>query len=141
MIYIENIGEKLKTCRKKNNITQADLAKKLNRSLRTVQHYESGNRMPKMETLKLLSEIFDVSLSYFLDDTYVEESKSDDRVFSIDSKLMNEIILNLAKSNELQSYLLLDGDIDLITEEVKRYIITLVNIFTQKNIKAVNREK
>lgn len=88
--------------------------------------------MPKMETLRLLSEIFDVSLSYFLDNTYTEESKSDDRVFSLVPKLMNEIILNLANSNELQSYLLLDGDIDLITEEVKRYTITLVNIFTQK---------
>ena len=58
-------GEKLRDLRKKNGLTQAELAEKAGISLRTVNYYESGTTYPKnREIYTTLANILDVDVNY-----------------------------------------------------------------------------
>lgn len=59
---IIKIGDKIKAYRKENNLTQAEMAQKLEIPRSTYAHYENNTREPSMETLKKITEIFDISL-------------------------------------------------------------------------------
>lgn len=48
--------------RKLNNMTQEELAEKINVSRQSIAKWESGDSVPDLEKCKLLSEIFGVSL-------------------------------------------------------------------------------
>ena len=52
--------------RKKSNLTQDELAEKLFVSRQAVSRWESGETTPNVETLKLLSKLFDVSINTLL---------------------------------------------------------------------------
>ena len=54
------INEKIKHYRKANNLTQEDLASKLDVSSRTIKRYESGEIIPSMQVLKRISEALDI---------------------------------------------------------------------------------
>ena len=62
-----DIGNNIKSIRKKNKLTQKDLADKLNKSVRIVQKYENGEVTPNIEVLKEISKILNVSLDSLLD--------------------------------------------------------------------------
>lgn len=57
---------RIKILREELNITQQELADKLNGAKSTIAMYEKGNRKPSMEVLIKLSEIFDCSIDYLL---------------------------------------------------------------------------
>ena len=52
--------------RKKNNLTQDELAGKLFVTRQAVSRWESGETTPNVETLKMLSKLFDVSINTLL---------------------------------------------------------------------------
>ena len=52
--------------RKQNNMTQDELAEKLFVTRQAVSRWESGETTPNVETLKLLSWLFDVSINTLL---------------------------------------------------------------------------
>lgn len=58
----------LKKYRKNKGFTQADVAKILNITPQAYANYEQGTRTPDINTCKLLSEIFDISLYTLLDE-------------------------------------------------------------------------
>ena len=58
-------GEKLRDLRKKDGLTQAELAEKAGISLRTVNYYESCKTYPKnREVYTTLADILDVDVNY-----------------------------------------------------------------------------
>ena len=54
------INEKIKCYRKANNLTQDDLASRLNVSSRTIKRYESGEIIPSLQVLKRISEALNI---------------------------------------------------------------------------------
>lgn len=76
-------GENIKNLRIKNNLTQKDLAEKLNLSRPTIGRYESDERFPDKETIIDLAELFDVSIDEIFGrkkhrnrDVFIEEENS-----------------------------------------------------------------
>jgi repressor LexA len=69
-----HVGEKIKKLRKENNLTQNQLAKKLNIAPTAVSAWERGSNRPLIDKLTIMSEIFNVPLQHFFD---VEEEESD----------------------------------------------------------------
>ena len=65
--------EKLLTLRKANNLTQEQLAEKLNVSRQSISKWESGESSPEIERLIELSDVFDVSTDYLLKSSEVDE--------------------------------------------------------------------
>ena len=53
---------RFKELRLENNLSQLQIAKKLNMSKMAVSHWENGHSEPSIEQLKMLAKIFDVSI-------------------------------------------------------------------------------
>ena len=58
--------ERLKELRKEKHLSQAQLAKELQTSQRSISSWETGFREPDFETLELLVKFFGVSADYLL---------------------------------------------------------------------------
>lgn len=58
----QKIGEFLKTLRKEKNLTQEDLADKMNVSRRTVSRWETGSNLPDLSLLVELADLYDVDM-------------------------------------------------------------------------------
>ncbi len=72
--FREIIIENLITLRKKNGLTQLDLAKKLNYSDKAVSRWENGEVLPDVEVLNNIAEVYNVPFSYLF-----EEHKKEDK--------------------------------------------------------------
>jgi transcriptional regulator with XRE-family HTH domain len=68
-----NISEKILNLRKANNLTQEELADKLNISRQSVSKWESEQAVPDVDKLLALSEIFKVSTDYLLKPSEIDE--------------------------------------------------------------------
>ena len=60
------IGDNIKFYRKKNQLTQDDIAEACNVTRQAVSKWENGDIVPNTDTLKLLSKEFDVSINTLL---------------------------------------------------------------------------
>ena len=58
--------ERLKELRVERKLSQADLAKELNVSQRSISSWETGFRQPDFETLERIAKFFDVTTDYLL---------------------------------------------------------------------------
>lgn len=58
------IGKKIRDLRKENKMTQTELGKKLNLTKVSISCYENGSRLPSLETLYKICDIFGVTLPY-----------------------------------------------------------------------------
>ena len=56
--------ERLKELRVERKLSQADLAKELNVSQRSISSWETGFRQPDFETLERIAKFFDVTADY-----------------------------------------------------------------------------
>ena len=56
----------LKNLREKNNLTQEQLAERVQVTRQAVSRWETGETQPNTDTLKILSQIFDVSINTLL---------------------------------------------------------------------------
>ena len=57
-------GKRIKALRKKNNLTQCQLAELLHMSRSTVLKYETGRQIPPVDRICDIADIFDVSTAY-----------------------------------------------------------------------------
>jgi transcriptional regulator with XRE-family HTH domain len=65
MVNFKMIGNKIAEARKKVNISQAQLARRLFISSQAVGKWERGESMPDIITFNRLAEILGVDLNYF----------------------------------------------------------------------------
>lgn len=61
-----SFGTNLKKIRQDNDLTQEDLAKKINTSRSNIANYENDKNMPSIDILEKLSKIFNCSIDYLL---------------------------------------------------------------------------
>lgn len=66
MLNIEQIGKFLTLLRKENNLTQKDVAEKLNVSFQSISKWERGNSLQNIETLHELSILYNISIDEIL---------------------------------------------------------------------------
>ncbi len=74
----KKIGEFIAKLRKEKNLTQEELADKLNVNSKTVSRWENGNNMPDYSILNSLCEEFDINVLELLNG---EKKKADNKVF------------------------------------------------------------
>jgi len=65
MLNSKSVGDKISAARKKNNLSQADLAQQVSISSQAVGKWERGESMPDISTLNRIAEILGVDLNYF----------------------------------------------------------------------------
>ena len=62
----QRIGKLLSELRKQNEMTQEQLGLKIGVTNKTISRWETGNYMPPIESLKLLSDIYQISINEIL---------------------------------------------------------------------------
>ena len=55
----------IKTMRKSRDLTQADLAKSIGQTPSSITMYETGKRVPDLETMEALADVFNVPMTAF----------------------------------------------------------------------------
>ena len=80
-----DFSEKLQKIRKENNITQEQLADKLNVSRQAVSKWESGTAYPDTEKLIQISKIFNISLDELINNRETEKIKVDKKINLMDA--------------------------------------------------------
>lgn len=68
LIIAKNIAE----LRKKNGMTQAEFAEKLNYSDKAISKWERGESVPDIATLKQIAEMFGVTIDYLLEEDHTK---------------------------------------------------------------------
>lgn len=93
-----SLGENIKFYRKKNNLTQKDLANLLEIAPTAISAWEVGRNKPLMDNIEQMASIFNVKKSELLGDTFSELSQSE--ILTIYNQLNDErkeISLNFVK--------------------------------------------
>lgn len=73
--YMRAFGQRLKKLREEQGLTQTELARKLGKSLRTVQKYESGEIDIPLSMLYSISEVFNVTICFLVNCQAPETAK------------------------------------------------------------------
>lgn len=60
------LGKRIKSLRKQNGMTQEELGKLINVTKVSICCYEKETRIPTLETLLALADVFKVDINYFL---------------------------------------------------------------------------
>lgn len=137
------IGFFLKELRKEKNLTQEQLAEKMNVSGRTVSRWETGHNMPDISLLVELAEFYDVSIPEIIDGERKSESmekevkevaeKMSDYAGVEKESLLKQIrLLSIGGVCALAVYFLLDitgmSAQNLILQKVYLYCETLIYV-------------
>lgn len=73
-----NFSSRLKQLRKEANLTQEELASKLNKTRSTIAGYETERKEPDYDTLKCIADFFNTSIDYLLGYTDIRNPYSND---------------------------------------------------------------
>lgn len=85
-----DLGNKIQQLRKQNNLTQLDLAEKLNVSPQAVSKWENGQSEPDFATLNKICKIFNVSISNFSEENNAMNNNEDRK--TEDEKQIEKIV-------------------------------------------------
>ena len=95
---MESIGERIKLKRKELNLTQLELAKKLNVTDRAVSKWEQGEGNPDLTLIPEIAKILNVSLDYLI-------IGKEEPVISLDDMDETKRLKYLIKRNDVQNFI------------------------------------
>jgi transcriptional regulator with XRE-family HTH domain len=82
------LGEKLKSLREEKGYMQRDVARELDIAPNTLSGYETDNRKPDSETLKKLSDYYNVSIDYLLGSDLMSDDELPENIRAVARDLM-----------------------------------------------------
>ena len=88
----EKIGKFIAECRKEKNLTQSELAEKLNISNKAISKWETGKGMPDSSIMLELCKCLDINVNELLSGEHLVENEYKEKV--------DENIVNIAKDSE-----------------------------------------
>ena len=89
-------GAFLKQLRKENNMTQEQLGERIGVTNKTVSRWKTGNYMPPVECLELLSDIYQISINEIL----AGERLADEKIKEIADENIASVLGELQKENQ-----------------------------------------
>jgi transcriptional regulator with XRE-family HTH domain len=99
--------EQLTKLRKRNNMTQTDLAKLMDVKQYVISSWEIGRSEPTISQLKMLSNIFKISVDYLLDKEFIgscNEEEFNNAIKNVkmdaEDEFLNEVIKECGKLSE-----------------------------------------
>ena len=139
---IQKIGEFLKELRKQNNMTQEQLGERVGVTNKTISRWETGKYMPPIECLKLLSDIYQISIHEILtgeklnEENYKEAAENNialtlEEIEAKGKKFENTmfIIMGITSLLAIASMFLLPDGSGLTTAEKVKEIIVVIFIW------------
>ena len=117
MFDMTNVGEKISVIRRSKNMTQVELADKINVSFQAVSNWERGISMPDISNLCELALALDISI-----DELVDKSSS-----TIDSSIVNK----------LEEYVRANKDVDEDMADIVNFLNSDKEIFDIHKIESI----
>ena len=77
----DKIGKFLASLRKENNLTQEDIAEKLNVNVKSVSRWETGRNLPDPSIMKEICKIYNVSINELFNGEKVKKSNKVRQIF------------------------------------------------------------
>jgi len=71
----EKIGKFILECRKEKNLTQTELAEKLDVTDKSISNWENGRNMPDLSLFRPLCEILDISINDLISGEKISKDK------------------------------------------------------------------
>ncbi|SKC61798.1 helix-turn-helix domain-containing protein [Maledivibacter halophilus] len=126
-----NFQSRLRQLRKEMNMTQEELAQKLNITKANISKYETGRIQPNIETLTFLSNFFNVSIDYLL-------GRTDHRKLIINPEGNLDNQNNKYKSydeisNKIKNKLVNEGLIEFDQPIPEKYLNIMMDEFREKS--------
>ena len=90
-----NVGKNIAKFRKEKNLTQEELAKKINVSSKTISSYENNRNLPTIETLLLLSQVLEISIDEIVGKTNKDKTATKEKY---DKQRKNNLLIIFAIS-------------------------------------------
>lgn len=107
---MNELGRKIKSLRRNNDISQEDMAFDLGVARQTVSKWERGSMKPTTENVKALCDYFGVESDYFLSDTYAKTLDKEVKDKSIEEKNNLEVVATVGtKKTKKKTVLMLVG--------------------------------
>ena len=72
------VGDKIRQLRKEKNMSQADLAQATGLTASAISMYEVDARHPKIETLEILADFFNIDMNYLMGRSVYTDIVADD---------------------------------------------------------------
>ena len=92
MFVLKILGRSIKTARENKGFTQEELAEKMNYAAKTnISRFETGDRVPKLETLCLLAEVLDSTPDELLGFVTSIRKASEMEENSVSEKILREL--------------------------------------------------
>ncbi len=116
------IGKFIAECRKKKNLTQAQLAEKLNITDRAISKWETGKAMPDSDIMLDLCYILGINVNELLCGEIIDMEQKDEQ--------LNELIFQMAKNEERYHKRLLHSAYVIVATSLVALIclITLISL-------------
>ncbi len=114
-------GQKLKQLRTDRKLTQSELAEKLNLSKANISKYESDDIEPNLQTLTVISTLFNVSIDFLLGNNEIKNSE----LLTIDEEFQSL----LSDPETLVAF----KDFQNLTDTDKQEIINFIKFKKQQN--------
>lgn len=136
---VQKIGGFLKELRKQNNMTQEQLGEKIGVTNKTVSRWETGKYMPPIECLKLLSDLYQISINEILTGEKLDEkdyrgAAENNIVYTLEEieakekKFENTMFIIMGITSLLaiiSMFLLPDGNGLTVVEKAKEIIVVI----------------
>ena len=92
-----DLGKKIMTMRNEKNLSQEQLAEKLNVTRQTISNWENGKFYPDIDSLVNLSKFFNVSLDVLLscDDKVLDYLKDSTDIVKSNKNILYAVLLNI----------------------------------------------
>lgn len=103
----ERIGKFIYECRKKQEITQSELAERLGVTDRSVSNWENGKNMPDLSLFQLLCEILDITINELLSGEKINKVHYQERLEENIINTINYSNKKLEKKNQFIGLILL----------------------------------
>ncbi len=126
------IGKFIAQCRKDKNLTQMQLAEKLNITDRAISKWENGKGMPDSSIMLQLCDILGISVNELLSGEIIEMENLD--------KKTEELLLEMAKKEEMQNKRLMTAMWTILIITILFYMTVLfasIQIFGEGPIQLV----
>lgn len=121
-----NLADNLKKIRKDNNLSQEQLADKLNVSRQAVSKWESGQAYPEMDKVLQLCQIFDLNIDELLNQDIKEVNNKKEAKLSV-NKFVDDFLDYITKTVNMFSSMKLRDKFKCIFEELLiAFILTLI---------------
>ena len=143
-----NVGKNITKFRKEKNLTQEELAKKINISAKAISSYENNRNLPTIETLLLLSQVLEVSIDEIVGKTNKDKNDTKEKydkqrknnlliifaisLFSLCLFCIHEFMVVgslVTVSGDLKEYLSMKDAIKIIINNGLIYIVSVVWIY------------